>query len=228
MSGDTNGEPAPTWLDLYDWRLRMARFYQERDETLRAGDDEQTVLERFRAHKDHLFAMHPQSPLSPQGRQSFSGLSYFPYAPEMRVEATLVPIEDSEPVDQAGGGAMPLRLAARVDFTLGGALTHLPIYWIDVYGGSLFLPFRDATCRDESYGGGRYLFDTAKGSTFEWIAPAALDPARAGYAGGRIVLDFNYAYNPSCAYDARWLCPLARSESTLPLPIRAGERKYAG
>ncbi|HLJ81324.1 MAG TPA: hypothetical protein VKT52_07565, partial [Ktedonobacterales bacterium] len=77
----------PTWLDLYDWRLRVARFYQERDEALRAGDEARAVLERFRARKDQLFKAHPQSPLSAAARQSFSALAYFPYAPELRVEA---------------------------------------------------------------------------------------------------------------------------------------------
>lgn len=222
------GSHVPTWLDLYDWRLRVMRFYQERDEALCAGDDERTVLERFRTQKDQLFKTHPQSPLNAVARRSFSNLAYFSYAPELRVEAELTPAEESGTVDAAEGGEMPLQLAARVAFSIGGVAAQLPVYWIDVYGGGLFLPFRDATCPDESYGGGRYLFDTAKGSTFEWIAPEALEPGRAGYAGGRIMLDFNYAYNPSCAYDARWLCPLARRESTLPFPLRAGERKYEG
>lgn len=229
-TGARHEPTAPTWLDLYDWRLRVARLYAERDEALRAGADERTVLERFRARKDQLFKTHPQSPLNHEARQSFVNLAYFPYASELRVEAELVASEESSAVDQgnAGDGDMPLRLAARVDFTIGGVEAHLPVYWIDVYGGGLFLPFRDATCPDESYGGGRYLFDTAKGSTFEWIAPQASEMERAGYAGGRIMLDFNYSYNPSCAYDARWLCPLARRESTLPFPVRAGERKYVG
>ncbi|HLY32393.1 MAG TPA: DUF1684 domain-containing protein, partial [Ktedonobacterales bacterium] len=117
----------------------------------------------------------------------------------------------------------------------------LPVYWIDVYGGGLFLPFRDATCPGESYGAGRYLFDTVKGSDFLLAdgsgqprmlsAPdgerASTDGASAmGFSGGRIILDFNYAYNPSCAYDPRWACPLASRENILSMPIRAGERKY--
>jgi uncharacterized protein len=228
MSKDIEAEQMPTWLDLYDWRMRVAQFYSERDEALRTGGDARSVLDRFRVRKDHLFATHPQSPIPIAARQSFSGLAYFPYAPELRVEAELAPVEQSGPIDLADGGEMPLRRAARVDFTIGDIAVQLPVYWIDVYGGGLFLPFRDATCPDESYGGGRYLFDTVKGSTFEWIAPRAPEAEHPGYAGGRIVLDFNYAYNPSCAYDVRWLCPLARRESTLAFPIRAGERKYDG
>ena len=77
----------------------------------------------------------------------------------------------------------------------------------------------------ETYGGGRYLFDTVKGSDFERLDAVSGDEPF-GYAGGRIVLDFNYAFNPSCAYDARWVCPLAPNENWLPLAVRAGERVY--
>jgi uncharacterized protein (DUF1684 family) len=98
------------------------------------------------------------------------------------------------------------------------------VYWVDVYGGGLFLPFRDTTCPSESYGGGRYLFDTVKGSDFLRLDELAGAPM--GYAGGRILLDFNYAYNPSCAYAPEWVCPLAPGENHLPVAIMAGEHKY--
>jgi hypothetical protein len=85
------------------------------------------------------------------------------------------------------------------------------VYWIAVYGGGVFIPFRDATSGHESYGAGRYLLDTIKGADL-------------GGRGERLMLDFNYAYNPSCAYDPRWSCPLAPPANWLPVPIRAGER----
>ncbi len=94
----------------------------------------------------------------------------------------------------------------------------LSFYWLDIYGGGLFLPFRDTTCPAESYGGGRYLFDTIKGSDFL--------PVPGEQHWMRIILDFNYAYNPSCAYNSRWTCPLAPLENRLNIPIRAGELKY--
>src|SRR2546425_704679 len=78
--------------------------------------------------------------------------------------------------------------------------------------------FRDATCPVESYGGGRYLFDTIKGSDFL--------PAPGTLGRERILLDFNYAYNPSCAYNDRWVCPLAPTENRLNVPIRAGEMNF--
>ena len=121
---------------------------------------------------------------------------------------------------------MPLQRAAKLVFSLGGQAMSLTVFWIDVYGGGLFLPFRDATCPTESYGAGRYLFDTVKGSGFEHATPPSGDAT--GYSGGEIIIDFNYAYNPSCAYDARWACPLAPRENWLQQAIRAGERKFEG
>ena len=90
---------------------------------------------------------------------------------------------------------------------------RLNLYWIEGYGGGLFLPFADATNDRETYGGGRYLYDTIKGADL-------------GLTATEILLDFNYAYNPSCAYDARWVCPLPLAENRLPLAVRAGERVF--
>jgi uncharacterized protein (DUF1684 family) len=218
-------DDAPTWLDLYDWRERVARMYRERNPALRAGEDPRAVLRRFRAQKDDLFARHPQSPFGPEERARFSGLEYFAYDAALRVEAELEPLADEALTEAPSSGAEVMRFprAARVQFSVGGEPAALYVYWIDVYGGGLFLPFRDVTCPAESYGAGRYLFDTVKGSDFERLDD---DAEHLGYAGGRVILDFNYAYNPSCAYDARWVCPLAPRENILPMAIRAGERKY--
>lgn len=226
-------EIAPTWLDLYDYRERAARMYGERDAALRTGEAPAEVWARFRTAKDALFRDHPQSALPPGERAHFVGLRYFPYAPELRLEAELAPL----PPDDAGQAevqaptsgphAMPLRPAARLTFTLAGAPHTLTVFWIDVYGGGLFLPFRDATCGHETYGAGRYLFDTVKGSTFLRLdGTSDGDGKPMGYGGGRVLLDFNYAYNPSCAYDPRWLCPLAPRENWLDVPVRAGELTY--
>jgi hypothetical protein len=87
----------------------------------------------------------------------------------------------------------------------------LELYWLTSYGGGLFLPFADATSGTETYGAGRYLLDTVKGADL-------------GQEEGRLVLDFNFAYFPSCAYDPRWTCPLAPPANRLSVPVRAGER----
>ena len=84
------------------------------------------------------------------------------------------------------------------------------------YGGGLFLPFRDATSGHETYGGGRYLTDTIKGTHGRGLVLRATG----------VTLDFNYAYNPSCAYSSQFLCPLSPRENTLSAPVRAGEMSY--
>ena len=89
---------------------------------------------------------------------------------------------------------------------------ELELFWLEAYGGGLFLPFRDATGGSETYGGGRYLLDTVKGADL-------------GTEEGRVVLDFNFAYNPSCAYDPKWACPLSPPANRLAVAVRAGEKK---
>lgn len=233
--GATDQEGASaTWLDLYDWRSRVAAMYRARSAALAAGEDGGSVLQRFRAEKDAMFARHPQSPLSIADCAAFTSLPYFAYDPALRVAATLTAVASDEAVSAPNSRlhASSLTRAATLDFSIGGTQLQLSVYWIDVYGGGLFVPFRDTTAPDETYGAGRYLFDTVKGSDFEIVggpiagAQDAAALAGMGYSGGSVVIDFNYAYNPSCAYNPRWACPLAPKENWLPLPIRAGERNF--
>ncbi len=104
-----------------------------------------------------------------------------------------------------------LRRFGVASFELDERSLALDLYWLDGYGGGLLLPFSDTTSGDETYGGGRYLLDTVKGADL-------------GMEDGRLVLDFNFAYNPSCAYDPKWVCPLAPAQNRVPIPVRAGER----
>jgi uncharacterized protein len=229
MDEDNVGEA--TWLDLYDWRQRVAQMYRDREAGWRSGEDEATILRRFRAERDKLFALHPQSPLSAEAKRGFSGLRYFPHNPTLKVEATLEPDNSGESIAfDNGSEAMLLHPAARLRFSVEGGATQLTVYWVTVYGGGLLLPFRDATCPAESYGGGRYLFDTVKGSDFLRLDRGANTPldalGRPGYTGGQVIVDFNYAYNPSCAYDVRWVCPLAPRVNWLTIPISAGELRF--
>ena len=87
----------------------------------------------------------------------------------------------------------------------------LDLFWLDAYGGGLFVPFADATSGEESYGAGRYVLDTIKGADL-------------GTQDGLLVLDLNFAYQPSCSYDPRWMCPLAPPDNRLEIAVRAGER----
>jgi uncharacterized protein len=208
------------YFDLYDYRTRVAEMYRMRRQAALAGEDAAGVLHRFRVSRDELFSSHPQSALDQEQKQQFKGLRYFPFNPSMCVEADVE--TDVEPqllsVVMNAEETMTMTSVARLHFTLEGMRLALSLYWLNIYGGGLFLPFRDTTSPAESYGGGRYLFDTIKGSDFLSIPGAS--------ASERILLDFNYAYNPSCAYNDRWVCPLAPVENRLKVPIRAGEMKF--
>ena len=208
------------YLDLYDYRCRVADMYRMRRQATLTGEDAAIILQRFREARDELFANHPQSALDEEQKRKFHGLRYFPYNPAMCVEAGID--TEVEPVQLSvamnAEETMTMTTIGRLHFTLEGVRAALSLYWLNMYGGGLFLPFRDTTSPAESYGAGRYLFDTIKGSDF-LATPGAS-------AIERIVLDFNYAYNPSCAYNDRWVCPLAPVDNRLKIPIRAGELKF--
>jgi uncharacterized protein (DUF1684 family) len=195
-------------------------MYRMRRQARHAGEDAATILQHFRDSREELFANHPQSALDQEQKQHFHGLRYFPYNPSMCIEAEVETDVDPQLLGVAMNAeeSMTMTTVARLHFTLEGSKVALSLYWLNIYGGGLFLPFRDKTSPAESYGGGRYLFDTIMGSDFLTV-PGAL-------GNGRILLDFNYAYNPSCAYNDRWVCPLAPIENRLNVPIRAGEMKF--
>jgi uncharacterized protein (DUF1684 family) len=197
-----------TRLDLMDWKRRVLAMYA----AVREADGDPAACAAFRAARDALFRDHPESPLTSAGRAAFAGVPYYPHRPEMRVLAELEPdAEGAELVIPTSTGE-PTRFT-RIGFVspvLDGASARLAVYWLEGYGGGLFLPFRDAGAGAATYGGGRYLLDTVKGADL-------------GTTGGRLVLDFNYAYNPSCSYDPRWSCPLAPPENRLDVPVEAGE-----
>lgn len=213
VSGLASGgmeEPLAT-ASLWDYRRRVADLYAE----VRGTADAVAGWERWRAGRDALFAGHPQSALEPAARSAFEGLAYFGYDPVWRV---IAPLERTEPhvfgAAHSSAGATAMRRFATVRFEIGGTRHALSVYWLEGYGGGVFLPFRDATSGTETYGGGRYLLDTAKGADLGGTPEA-------------IVLDFNFAYHPSCVHSPRWSCPLAPPENWLRIPVRAGERLAA-
>lgn len=199
------------YLDLVDWRRRVGDLFRT------TGAD---ALTAFRSGRDELFRTHPQSPIEPEERAAFQGLHYFEGDAAYRVRAHLEPGDGSELVIDTGGddGAVRYRRVGRLMFRLGDVDCRLTVLSLAQYAGGLFVPFRDRTAGRETYGGGRYLFDTAKdtdGLVLE-ITPGSPD----------VVIDFNYAYNASCAYSPRWACPLAPPENHLPVEVRAGEMTY--
>ena len=194
-------------LELLDWKRRIFELYAE----VRAVPDPREAWEHWRSVRDELYRTHPQSPLTQEAREGFSEVPYFPYDPALRVLADVDPAAaEVREIAGSAGSSMRFRRFGRARFVLGGAEQSLELFWLEGYGGGVFLPFGDRTSGKETYGAGRYVLDTVKGSDL-------------GAVGDRLVVDFNFAYNPSCAYDPRWACPLTPPANRLPLEVRAGE-----
>jgi uncharacterized protein len=215
-------DPVEEYLQLADWRRRVAEMYA--GWRAQAINDPVSATSKWRSDRDELFRDHPQSPIPENVRARFGGLSYFAYDPDYRMTATLERAD--APRSDRGGLALP----ALVQLPSSGAepfsfrqigLVHLsgplagqtlPVFWMEGYAGGLFIPFRDATSGSETYGAGRYLLDSVKG------ADLGSDPN-----APELLLDFNMAYHPSCAYDPKWNCPLAPPASRLGSAVRVGE-----
>ena len=197
-------------LALAGWRREIAALYAR----IRDAADPQAGWRDWCGTRNRLFRDHPASPIPAPRRADCSGIPVFAYDPALRFACGIVAAVDPEAftVEIGQDGAITMHAVGRTDGLmrrLGGELT---LYWIDGYGGGLFLPFRDATCGGETYGGGRYLLDAIKG--------ADLGTAE----DGRLILDFNFAYHPSCAHAPDWVCPLAPPDNDLPNAVRGGER----
>jgi uncharacterized protein len=194
-------------LALLDWKRRVFALYA----AVRSMEPE-SGWQLWRDTRDELFRSHPQSPLPAERRGSFEGIEYWPYDTSARVLAELEDVEaPPHAVATSGTEEILFRPFARASFELRGAPLTLEVSWLTAYGGGVFLSFRDATSGQESYGGGRYVLDTVKGADL-------------GEADGKLVIDFNFAYNPSCAYDPDWVCPLAPPANRLAVAVKAGER----
>jgi uncharacterized protein len=194
-------------LELAHWRREVSELYA----AIRAHAEPQDGHTLWRERRDRLFREHPQSPLLAEDPLRTRGLPYWPYDPEARFELPLLP----------AGGFTRLTVATGADETmrarrLGAVELPAPfhslvdIWWLEQYGGGLFMPLRDGTAGETSYGGGRYLLDSVKGADL-------------GSRGERLVIDLNFLYHPSCRYNADWQCPLAPSGNTISAPVRAGE-----
>ena len=165
-------------------------------------------LDQFRAQKDDFFRHDRQSPLTPDQRREFAGLKYYPENPALRLASQIEEYPDKETVTMitSTGSAQEYLKYGHFSFEVNGEIATLQVYQ-DPDGGTFFLPFVDATAPDETYGAGRYL---------------DIEPIE----DGRFLIDFNYAYNPYCAYNDRWSCPLPPKENRLGMRIQAGEKKF--
>lgn len=201
---------AATALNIADWRRRVFALYQE-VRTAAADGSPALAHAHWREGRDRLFAGHPASPLSAAARAGFTGLTVAAYDADFRFEAALDDDGAGEVMEVSTGtdGVVPFGRLGTVSLDGVG---RLALWRLKTYGGGLFLPLRDGSsgAPGGSYGGGRYVLDTIKG-------------AHLGEREGRLIVDLNFAYNPSCAYDETWACPLPGPDNRLQLTLPVGE-----
>jgi hypothetical protein len=201
---------------LADWRRQVATLYA--DVRAMAASDPAVALAHWRAVRERMFREHPQSPVRRDARASFRA-KHFPHDPALRFDVRLEPAPPPAPgsyaleLPNSGADTLAFARIGRIKLPFADRARHLSVFWMAGYSGGLFIPFRDETNGTETYGAGRYLLDTAKS------ADLGGDPG-----AGTLTVDFNFAIQPSCAFDPRWACPLAPPENRLDLAIRAGER----
>ena len=204
----SDARTARTALETADWRRRVFALYAAVREAVTPEDGHAL----WRRGRDELMASHPASPLLPEARGGFAGLPVAPYDPRWRFELPILPAAPHRlEVPTGTDGTVPFDRIGRVEIPEVGSLD---VWRLASYGGGLFVPVRDALAGRPggTYGGGRYLIDTIKG------ADLGGDPAT-----GTLTIDLNFAYNPSCAYDPAWACPLAPPGNVLGTEVPVGE-----
>ena len=171
--------------------------------------DAPTAHELWRTTRNELLAHHPESPIPPVERAEFQGVPVAPYDPRFRFEATVNTAVEPHRFEVATGtdGVVPFE---RIGVARLPGLGDLDVWWVASYGGGIFVPIKDGLAGSQTYGGGRYVLDTIKGADL-------------GGGADRLVIDLNFAYNPSCAYDPAWACPLAPPGNVVTAEVRAGE-----
>jgi len=176
-------------------------------------DEWKVQVERERREKDQFFADNWQSPIPAEERAEFRGLDYYLPDPDYEFEIELHEHEEKKTVRMAytKGEERDFVRWGEFRFRIGGEECVLQAYRSDAEEEQLFIPFRDATSGQETYGGGRYL---------------DLDAARNRTADGKWILDLNRAYNPWCVYSEGYTCPFVPRENWLAVPLRAGEKNY--
>jgi hypothetical protein len=192
-------------LTLLDWRRRVARLYEE----VRGEPDIVAAHDHWRRTRNDLLRTHPDSPIPQPKRAGYLGAPVAAYDPQLRFDVLVDTDASPRHMELATGsdGIVPFD---RIGIAHLPRYGDLDVWWLGSYGGGVFVPVKDASAGVTSYGGGRYLIDTVKGADL-------------GGDDGRLILDFNFAYNPSCAYDPAWACPLAPAGNTLSCPLPAGE-----
>ena len=202
---------------LADWRRRVASLYVEVRQI--AATDPAAALDHWRTARERLYRDHPQSPVPADARAAFHA-AHFEHDPSLRFEVTVEPAPPPPPGASAlrlpesdGGDTLAFSRSAGSRSRSRTARGRLPCTGCRATRAACSSRSATRPTARETYGAGRYLVDGAKS------ADLGGDPAR-----GTLTIDFNFAYQPSCAFDPRWACPLAPPENRLDRPIRAGER----
>src|SRR3954465_1714295 len=213
----TVGDRSPTApAGLADWRRRVATLYAE--VRAMAANDPGIALAHWRAVRELLSRDHPPPP-GPAGARATFRAAHFDHDPSLRFEVAIEPAPPPEPgafplaLPNSGADTLSFARIGRIALPFPAGERSLSVFWMAGYAGGIFVPFRDGTNGTETYAAGRYLVDAAKS------ADLGGDPAR-----GTLIVDFNFAFQPSCAFDPRWACPLAPPENRLDVAIQAGER----
>ena len=190
---------------LLDWRRRVAAMYV----AVRANPDPSAAHRVWQQTRNRLLAEHPDSPILASERAKFAGVPVAPYNPRFRFTAQVdINVEQSRLEVRTGtDGIVPFERAGVVHLPGVG---DLDVWWLASYGGGIFVPIRDTRTDGATYPGGRYVIDTAKGADL-------------GGEDGYLIVDLNFAYNPSCAYDPAWACPLAPRGNIVAVAVDAGE-----
>ena len=164
------------------------------------------ALDEFRRDKNHYYQTDRHSPLTPEQKRTFQGLAYFPENPDLVLELQIEEFQQKDEIrmQTSTGDVQVYQRFGRLHFTVEGQPAELVLYQSE---DGYFLPFVDVLANRETYGAGRYL-----------------EPEPSG--DGRFTVDFNYAYNPYCAYNELWSCPITPFENRLKVPIRAGEKLF--
>ncbi|NYI41320.1 DUF1684 domain-containing protein [Demequina lutea] len=192
-------------MDVLDWRRRVAGIYRD----VRAEPDAARAHQSWVEARLDLLATHAASPVPAAERAIFAGGRVAPYDAAFRF---VVPVDthiepERREVQTGTDGVVAFERIGRVHLDGFGSLD---VWWLDSYGGGLFLPFRDATSGVSTYGAGRYLLDTTKGADL-------------GGDASNLVIDLNFGYQPSCAYDEDWACPLPGVGNRLEAEVPVGE-----
>lgn len=198
-------------LQIVDWRRRVWGMYAGVRQL--SARDPKAGHDLWRSARDEMFAGHPSSPLLPDDRSAFTGLTVAPYDPDWRFEAEVHPAAEPQRLVLETGtdGDVPFDLIGSVRLPYIGSLD---VWRIAGYAGGIFLPLKDGTAGKPggTYGGGRYLLDTIKGADLGF-----------GAGDDTLILDFNFTYNPSCVYDPLWACPLPQAGNTIAADVPVGE-----